>query len=35
MIKGLNKTAEWYDCYVRKEDTKDITNQQIQDYFFK
>ena len=34
MIKGLNKTAEWYDCYVRKEDTKLLTTNQIEDYFY-
>ena len=35
MSQGLSKTAEWYDYFLRKKNTKDITNQQIQDYFFK
>lgn len=34
MVKGLNKTAEWYNSYVRKEDTKLITANQIEDYFY-
>ena len=34
MVKGLNKTAEWYNSYVRKEDTKLVTANQIEDYFY-
>ncbi len=33
MLKALKKTAEWYDYFLRKKDTKDITNKQIQNYF--
>lgn len=33
MLQGLNKTAEWYDCYVRKNNTKIMTQNQIKDYF--
>ena len=33
MLKGLNKTAEWYDCYVRKNNTKLMTKNQIENYF--
>ena len=33
MLKGLDKTADWYDNYVRKKNTKNITKNQINDYF--
>ena len=33
MLQALNKTAEWYDCYVKKNNTKHITESQIEDYF--
>ena len=33
MLQGLYKTAEWYDFYVRKKNTKKITEIQIRDYF--
>ena len=33
MLQALNKTANWYDSYVRKKNTKIVTENQIEDFF--
>ena len=34
MPQALKKTAEWYDIYLRKKNTREVTNNQIKEYFF-
>lgn len=34
MPQALQKTAEWYDIYLRKKNTREVTNNQIKEYFF-
>ena len=31
---SAKKTAEWYDIYLRKKNTREVTNNQIKEYFF-